>query len=264
MQPIKTNYHTHHELCGHAKGKAKDYIESAVKEGFTELGISDHAPSELHKHKFVRMPFSKFTDYIQELKQAKIHYKDKIKVYIGLETEFTEPDDAYYENLLAHVDYMILGQHYVPWKNGKKPFKSGFNLTTKEQIIEYGNIVEKAIASGYYVAIAHPDVYMSGYESFDETALNVADQIIKAAIKHNLPLEINAQGIRKGLIESKDGIHYRYPRKEFFKRAKELGATFMVGSDAHQPNHLNDEAFKEALKFADSLNLTLVEKLEIK
>jgi len=263
MQSIKTNYHTHHEFCGHAKGRAKDYIESAIKEGFSELGISDHAPSELHKHKFVRMPFSKFVEYISELKQAKIDYKDEITVHIGLETEFTEPDKAYYEYLLNHVDYMILGQHYVPWRNGKKPFKSGFNLNTKEQIIDYGNIVEKAIESGYYVAVAHPDVYMSGYDSFDETALKVADQIIKAAIKHDLPLEINAQGIRKGLIESKDGIHYRYPRKEFFKRAKELGATFMVGSDAHKPNHLNDDAFKKALEFADALDIKLIDKLKI-
>lgn len=263
MQTIKTNYHTHHELCGHAKGNGKDYINAAIKEGFKAIGISDHAPSTLHQNSHVRMPWSKFHDYVDELNEAKKGYSDKIKVFIGLETEYTEPNKEYYEYLLTYVDYMILGQHFVPWKDGKHPFKSGFNLNTKEQILAYGAIVEKAIKSGYYVAVAHPDVYMSGYDSFDDTAKKVADQIIHASIEQNIPLEINAQGIRKGLIESKDGTHYRYPRKEFFKRAKELGATFMVGSDAHDPKHLNDDAFKEALRFSESLDLTLVEKLTI-
>ena len=27
---IKANYHTHNELCGHAVGKAKDYVSSII------------------------------------------------------------------------------------------------------------------------------------------------------------------------------------------------------------------------------------------
>ena len=41
---MKTNFHTHHKLCGHAGGTAEDYVLEAVEHGFEELGFSDHAP----------------------------------------------------------------------------------------------------------------------------------------------------------------------------------------------------------------------------
>jgi len=263
MQHIKTNYHTHHELCGHAQGRAKDYAVAAIKEGFEVLGISDHAPSKLHYNPRVRMPWSAFEAYLKDIESAQQRYGSQITILKGLETEFTEDDPAYYRELLDKVDYMILAQHYVPWKNGKKPFKSVFNLKTEEHIKAYGKYIVEGIKSGYYVAVAHPDVYMSAYPAFDQTAEQVAHDIIDTAIEYDIPLEINAQGIRKGLIKTNDGLHYRYPRKEFFRIAKAKGARIMVGSDAHTPDSLNDESFQAALAFADALDITLIERLDI-
>ena len=41
---LKTNYHTHCYLCGHAEGLPSDYIKKAIELGFSEIGISDHGP----------------------------------------------------------------------------------------------------------------------------------------------------------------------------------------------------------------------------
>ena len=41
---MKTNYHTHNYRCNHATGTASDYVEEAIKNGFSEIGISDHLP----------------------------------------------------------------------------------------------------------------------------------------------------------------------------------------------------------------------------
>lgn len=40
---MKTNYHTHTTRCMHAVGDDEDYVRSAIKGGFQELGFSDHA-----------------------------------------------------------------------------------------------------------------------------------------------------------------------------------------------------------------------------
>ena len=40
----KTNFHTHNYRCEHAVGNVEDYVKVAIREGYTELGISDHAP----------------------------------------------------------------------------------------------------------------------------------------------------------------------------------------------------------------------------
>ena len=40
----RVNYHTHCEYCRHARGKAREYVEEAVKKGVVKLGFSDHMP----------------------------------------------------------------------------------------------------------------------------------------------------------------------------------------------------------------------------
>lgn len=39
------NFHTHTYRCHHAKGTDRDYVEAAIKAGYTEIGFSDHVPT---------------------------------------------------------------------------------------------------------------------------------------------------------------------------------------------------------------------------
>ena len=39
-----SNYHSHVSLCGHAEGNVEDYVKEAIRCGYEEIGISDHAP----------------------------------------------------------------------------------------------------------------------------------------------------------------------------------------------------------------------------
>ncbi|MBS5274609.1 MAG: hypothetical protein KHY24_00580 [Clostridiales bacterium] len=38
------NLHSHTYRCHHAKGTDEEYVLSAIKNGYTEMGFSDHAP----------------------------------------------------------------------------------------------------------------------------------------------------------------------------------------------------------------------------
>jgi len=261
MKPIKTNYHTHHELCGHAKGTAEDYVVSAIDKGFEVLGFSDHAPSDLLYNPKVRMRHSDLETYIDDVLKQKNRYKDEITVHLGLEVEYIEEDSNYYTYLKSKVDYLILGQHYVKRPDLKKIYLSAFTLKAPSDILQYAKSVEAALHSGHYSLLAHPDLYMCSYPSFDEYAKQAAHIIIDAAIATNVPLEINAQGIRKGIITTKDGAHYKYPRKEFFEIARTKGATFMISSDVHDPDMIDDESWEAAKRFADELNLDIIEHL---
>ena len=40
------DYHTHTPLCLHASGTPQEYVQSAVRAGLREYGISDHAPMQ--------------------------------------------------------------------------------------------------------------------------------------------------------------------------------------------------------------------------
>ena len=41
---LKNNYHTQMRYCNHADGMVIDYVNKAIVLGFSELGMSDHAP----------------------------------------------------------------------------------------------------------------------------------------------------------------------------------------------------------------------------
>ena len=38
------NYHSHTPRCNHAHGEEREYIETAIKAGYSVLGFSDHSP----------------------------------------------------------------------------------------------------------------------------------------------------------------------------------------------------------------------------
>jgi len=265
----KTNYHTHHELCKHAKGTAKDYVLEALNRGYKEIGFSDHAPSDYIQdtHPYVRMDTNQLDEYINDIKSQKVTYKNQITILTGLEVEYLNPDLNYYKDLLHKVDYLILGQHYVIKQESgqsQKTFESSFALKEKKDILAYARKVKEAIETGYFDLVAHPDLYMCGYHTFDETAVEAANIIIDASVKFDVPLEFNANGIRKGKIKTSDGTHYQYPRIEFWKIAKSKNCKVMINSDCHEPELLDDKAVEESYKILKSLNIIPIEYLKIK
>ncbi len=258
------NYHTHHGVCPHAKGSAEDYIKAAIALNMVDLGFSDHAPSAFIHDENVRMTHSDFPHYLEDIKAAREQYKDQINVYIGLESEFLDPKMQYYSDLLKEVDYLILGQHYVFRDTPSKTRVSSFFLETANDVYLYAKSVVDGIKSGYFSIVAHPDLYMCGYEPFDDAAKAAALMIIEASIKYNVPLEFNANGLRRGLKKTKTGKRYHYPVKAFWDLARDKGATIIFSSDAHKPAYLYDDTVKKAEALAEEWNIRFTRPLTFK
>ena len=93
---MKNNYHTHHYLCMHAEGDSFDYIEEAIKNNFSEIGISDHGP--INADAFKRMSINQFYNvYLKELNLAIDKYKDKIKISFSNKTITINDTDTIWE-----------------------------------------------------------------------------------------------------------------------------------------------------------------------
>ncbi len=258
---MKTNYHTHHELCGHAIGNCDDYAKEAVKNGFIELGFSDHTPNPNMSDFHVRMKPEGIDQYINEINIAKEKYKDTLKIYSGLEAEFFFNHDDYYKELTNQTDYLILGQHYVSFSKDYNNLISGFGLTTKDQIELYADYVCEGMRSGYFIMLAHPDLYMNSYVEWDEHSERVARRIIETAKETNTLLEFNANGFRRQKRMSKEGMIHPYPNVNFFKLVKEYDVEVMISSDCHTPEQLKDKASIKAEEVVEKLGLKLRQKL---
>ena len=111
-----SNFHTHTELCHHAKGSPAEYYEQAVKESCLALGFSDHCPyldSFFDCWPDIRMSVEESADYIREISEIK--EMSSFPVYAGYECEWEPLYDDWYDELKSSygADYLILGSHWV-------------------------------------------------------------------------------------------------------------------------------------------------------
>ena len=256
------NYHTHTRRCGHASGNDEEYVLKAIEAKYEGIGFSDHVmlPNVISDH--IRGRYEQKDEYLNSIKQLKEKYKDKIDVLVGFECEWDRNYERYYRNLLNNneVDYLIFGNHSCYFKNGEHGLKF---TTAKAYLKRYLHKTIAAFESGLFKYMAHPDLFMFSIPWNKETA-RVSKIICEEAKKHNIVLELNCGRL---LSEDKKVIcgeyRYHYPHAEFWKIAKEVGNTIIVGLDAHNPNAFTSPKKQEMADFIKELDLEVIDKIDI-
>lgn len=248
-------YHTHTYRCGHAEGEDEEYVLEAIAAGVRKLGFSDHVMLPNFSQPNVRGDYKELEGYLSSINFLKEKYKEKIKIYVGFEAEYDETFEPYYRSLLEQhkIEYLLLGQHFS-FANGRIIDYFG-HVHEKERLIEYKNLVVKAMSTGLFSVLVHPDLYMSAYEKFDATAKMVAHEICKASLKYNVPLEINLGGIRRGIVKVGEEKRYLYPYKPFWKIVAKYGCRVVIGVDAHSPKNFTTNEYSIALSWIRELGL---------
>lgn len=249
------NYHTHTNRCGHAGiSEDSEYVERARANGIKQLGFSDHIPvPELaYQDPEHQMHISEVDEYIESIRHLQAQNPD-MKINVGFEVEFDPMKEEFLGELREKVDYMILGQHFVPSSNGliKKNNNPDYPL-------KYAEMLCKAMESGIFDIVAHPDIFMELRDSlaseeakrqFDDNAVVASQMICNKAKEIGIPIELNFAGIDKGQIMS-DG-KYSYPYPTFWKIASETGVQVLYGVDAHDPSQFDKMGWNK--KIADQI-----------
>ena len=247
------NYHTHTKRCNHATGEEREYIEAAIQGGLKILGFSDHAPYLFPDgyQSFFRMKEDKLHEYADTIRTLAKEYEKDIRILCGFELEYY-PD--YHKDEMAFLkqvnpDYLILGQHFIG--NERSNFHS-HNCPNMGDIylVAYVTQTIAAFATGDFLYLAHPDLI--GYEYTPECIQREYTRLCEAAKKMNIPLEWNFLGAR---------THRCYPDKRFFEIAAKVGNSIILGSDAHDPCYVVDEASEHfALETLRTLGITPIQK----
>lgn len=259
----KTNYHMHTRRCMHASGTDEEYVKSAIRNGYEEIGFSDHSPwkydSDFVAH--MRMPLSKFDDYYNSIAELREKYKNQISIKIGLECEYFPKYMDWLKQFIVEkkLDYIIFGNHY--YKTDEKRVYFGTACEKEDFLIHY---VDEAIAgmkTGLYSYLCHPDLFMRGRRIFDEAAKRESIRLCEAAKKLNIPLEYNLAGAAYNAI-----MHtMQYPHEEFWKIAAEVGNTAIIGVDAHEPAAMETDRYRnEGLNYLQKLGMEIIDTLDFK
>lgn len=257
------NYHGHTSRCGHASSAHESlYVLAAKNMGIKTIGFSDHvafSPLE-YWQQGKRMHISEVEGYITSIRKLQKNNPDMI-IRCGFEAEYSPLKVGYLSELRDSSDYMILGQHYV---------QDGFGIVKSQDNPEYPLIyaesICKAMETGIYDILAHPDYFMLERDTcstdekrqlFMENAKKASYMICERAREMGIPLELNARGMdyERGI----DG-EYKYPHSVFWNAAAEVGNEVLFGVDAHYPGHLMhiDDSREEIAAAIDISKLKLV------
>lgn len=251
---LKTNFHTHIYRCGHATGNIEDYVKEAIKNGYKAIGISDHGP--LPDYFFDRMSHEEIKDYLNDISEIEKKYKGQIEIYRALELEYFKEFHNYYIELKKDFDYFVLGHHYYG------NHKSSWHVTNEEELLIYTDELIKAMESKIFSFVAHPDLFACSYPIWDKNCIEASYRICRKAAELSMPLEINANGVRKGLHDKPEGLRYKYPREEFWEIAKECNVKVLVNSDCHHPYEFHDDAVIKAKELANKWGIEIINHFE--
>lgn len=251
------NFHTHTYRCHHAKGTDRDYIEAAIKAGYTEIGFSDHAPYLFptdHYSDF-RMRPEETEEYVNTIRALQKEYADRITIRLGFEVEYYP---KLFKNELEflksyHYDYLILGQHFTKNEYDKNAFYSGHKTDSVEIFDTYIEQTLEALKTGEFLYFAHPDlIYFTGSEKIYKEKMS---EFVKELKKLNIPLECNFLGFWS---------KRQYPNKTFWEFVSQEKNPVVIGLDAHQPEvYLDKIRLDEMKKFLSDLGIKPIENLDI-
>ncbi|WP_028551286.1 histidinol-phosphatase [Paenibacillus sp. UNC451MF] len=237
---MKIDYHTHHDRCGHAQGSLRDMIESAIRLGLDQIGLSDHSPffnrEEDHPVPGMTMAKSEFALYVEEMVRLRDEYRGRIDVRLGVESDYFHGWAEEYGRIYAGypLDYIMGSVHYLNG-NGFHVFSPKLwkqeGLQIEKTYSSYIRLIQEAARCGQFDILGHMDavkglnILPEGnlHELWDVTARIIADA--------DIAVEINSSGLRKPCGSW-------FPSIEIIERLVSLKVPLTFGSDAHAPEQL--------------------------
>ena len=260
---MKTNYHTHTTRCHHASGSDEDYVRSAIKAGYDELGFSDHGcwkyDSDFVSN--IRMKLSEFDEYYRSISSLKEKYKDQISIKIGMESEYFPKYMDWLKQFVKEkkIDYLIFGNHFDG--SDETGCYYGYACDDDANLIKYVDDAIAGLETGLFSYLAHPDLFMRGRKVFDELAKEQSIRLCMYCKEHDVPLEFNLEGM---LVNDKYGS-VAYPHPEFWMIAASIGNSAIIGVDAHSNRSLESDYYRnQAIAYLKALNITIIDTIPYK
>lgn len=257
MENIKWEGHTHTEFCRHGSGeKTALMIEKAIKAGFKQYSITEHAPlprgiihdEEMEKD-FVLL-VSEMEDYLSLIKTLKKEYQKHITILAGLEFDFFSRFKSFTKNMLERyqhdLDEVILSIHFME-ENGEflcvdyspKNFENGLLAcyeNTDQLHLAYWNLVYDMVSTNFHskipirighIALINKFVKLYPLQNPDQFSKSFFENIMQQVSKNGYSLDYDTAGLA---LRSCEAPLITAPILEW---CQELKIPLIYGSDAH-------------------------------
>lgn len=203
-EDVKGDLHCH-TVASDGSNSIEEVILKARQLGHEFIGISDHTKKLAVARGLNEKQIMKQQGIIEKLNEK----EENIEVLMGLEANITKEGNIDVSNkVLKEMDYVIASIHW------------GMKMTEKEMTQRICN----AMQNEFVTIIGHP----TGRKIHEKEAYKLdLRKLFETAKQTSTLLEINAYPIRLDLND------------ELIRQAKEIGARFSIGSDAHSLDQMN-------------------------
>lgn len=258
-----STYHLHTTYCD-GKNSAEEMVLKAIELGCPEIGFSGHAYMDFDSSWCMTVEDTE--NYKREITALKEKYKDKIKIYMGIEQDYYSCLDT------DDYDYVLGSVHYV-YKDGEYlPVDLSFDATNEFVDKHYGGDMY-AYCEDYYKLVAdlynktkcdiigHVDLctkFNEGCRQFDtsnERYVKCATEAVAELLETPAIFEINTGAISRGYRTES------YPEGFLLKMIGEAGKKFVINSDTHSTSTI-DFLLKEEAEKLDKSGYKYITSLE--
>lgn len=254
---MRTDYHLHTPLCGHATGAPRDYVLAAQQAGLQEVGFSDHnpMPTQFDDWRMAPDQLPQYFALIEEARREFPHYP----IRLGLECDFISAFEGHVRYLAdkADWDYLIGAVHYITpdWDvDNPKHLKRWTEQPVEEIWQAYFDTYTKMIESCLFDFLAHPDLVKKFGHRPEGDLSRFYHTMLDAAAEAGAVLEVSTAGLRKDVREI-------YPSRGFLEAAYKRRIPIVINSDAHAPGEVAYE-FDRAYAFVREVGYTEVMRFE--
>lgn len=251
------DYHMHTPRCGDASGTYEEYIEKALERGLREIGFSGHSPQYFLPRDMRRresaIPEEELELYVKEVETLQEKYRGSLEIRLGLEVDFVPGHEEELARIVAFCawDYLLLSVHYLnDWPFDHPKYIARYSEWDIDDLFAtYYRVLKEGIETGLFDAVAHLDLPKKfGFHPTRE--ILELEEVLSSCAKHGVALELNTAGWRRPVKEA-------YPSRLILVRARELGLSVCVGSDAHRPEDVGRD-FERAKVLLQEVGFTSV------
>lgn len=199
---LKGDLHMH-TFWSDGIGSPQDMLAAASRLGYDYIAITDHSKSEFQAH---GMDEKRLLQYVRELRA--LSDKSGIRLFVGSEVDIKKDGSLdYSDRFLKELDIVVAAVH------------SGFTMDEKTMTTR----LLKALGNPHVTVLGHPTGRLiNGREpfAFDH------GKVFQAAKDNGVALEVNGHPVRLDLNDV------------LVRKAREIGCSFVIDSDAHHPDSL--------------------------
>ena len=256
---MPSTYHAHSTFSD-GKSTPEEMILAAIEAGCLEFGLSDHSYIEVYPW---AVGIEKIPEYLDTLTALSDKYKDKIRIYKGIELDLRSnlPTDGF--------DYIIGSVHLVETEGGLRDVDASAEYS-RETVEKYFGGDAYAYCEAYYSEVAqviektrcdiigHFDLVTKFIER-DPTLFSIEhpryiaarNKALDALLSTPAVFEINTGAMSRGYRTSP------YPEPSILREIVKRGGKLVLNSDSHHASTVT-HAFAETKASLDLLGIELL------